>query len=205
MIKLAGRFVPLKVNAEKEGRTLASKYKVNGFPTLLFVDSGGVIWGQIGGYVPPSGFIEQATPVVDLYSQFPKVQATLKNSPNDGAANCTMARVEAVRGNASKAEEHLKRAEGAKFAGPELAKAYNGVGDHFQTGNQFDTAIGYFLKGRSASKNPGDASYSLVSIMACYESKRDMTNAKKYAKMLVELKGATPEYVEYAKQMLGGQ
>ena len=145
-----------------------------------------------------------ATPVVDLYGKLPSIQSALKKNPNDGAANCGMARLEAARGNEDKAAALLKKAEAAKYAGPELAKAYNGVGDRYQTDQKYDAAIGYFLKGKAASKNPEDASYALVSAMSCYVSKRDMPNAKKYAKMVISLRGANPEYVGYAKQVVGG-
>jgi tetratricopeptide (TPR) repeat protein len=162
------------------------------------------VWGKIGGYVPAPGFIESAKPVVDLYSEMPTVQATLKKNPNDPAANCKMAQVEAAAGNVDKAEARLKKAEAAKYKGANLAKAYNGVGDYFQLKNNMDPAIRYFLKAQAASKNPADASYALVSIMTCYAGKGDKANANKYAKMLINLKGGTPEYVQIAKQQMGG-
>ena len=56
MIKLAAQLVPLKVNAEKEGKDLAKKYDVRGFPTILFLTAEGDIMGRIGGYMPPTEF-----------------------------------------------------------------------------------------------------------------------------------------------------
>ena len=56
VIRLAQGVLPVKVNAEKEGRSLAREYAVRGFPTILFVDGQGSLKKTIGGYLPPAGF-----------------------------------------------------------------------------------------------------------------------------------------------------
>lgn len=44
-------FVPIKVNAEKGGRSVAEKYGVHGFPTILFVAADGRVVRKVQGYV----------------------------------------------------------------------------------------------------------------------------------------------------------
>ena len=52
-------FINVAVDGEKgEGITLASKYKITGYPTLLYLDSEGIIISQKTGYHDPAGFIE---------------------------------------------------------------------------------------------------------------------------------------------------
>lgn len=41
VIGLARRFVSVKINAEKGGEAFARKYKVEGYPTILFLDASG--------------------------------------------------------------------------------------------------------------------------------------------------------------------
>jgi tetratricopeptide (TPR) repeat protein len=204
VIKLAGQLVPLKVDAEKEGAELAKKYKVQGYPTILFIDSAGEVWGTIGGYLPPAPFAEAMTGVIETHKSYPAAVEALKKNPNDGKANASMARVYASRGKLVEATAAVTKMEAGKYKGKDLAAIYNAVGDGYQNAQKFDDAIKYFKKGESASQNAKDKSYSLVSLMFCYLGKDDQENATKTAKQLIALKDATPEYVEYAKQVVGG-
>jgi len=38
VIALAGRMIPVRVNAEKEGLQAAQKYRITGFPAILFIN-----------------------------------------------------------------------------------------------------------------------------------------------------------------------
>ena len=202
MIKLAGQLVPLKVNAEKEGVDLAKKYKVTNYPTILFVDAEGEVWGKTG-FMPPESFMDVMAGAIDVHKVYPEATKMLAKSPDDGKANCQIARVHAARGKLKEASSAVSKMEKAKYKGKDVAKAYNAVGDGYQTAEKYDEAIKYFLKAQRASKNPKDESYALVSIASCYFSDRDMANAKKYAKELIALKGATKEYVDFAKRIVG--
>ncbi len=56
------RFVSLKVDAEKgEGVDLAKRYQVQGFPTMLFLDSDGNVLSSLLGSKAPDVFIKEAT------------------------------------------------------------------------------------------------------------------------------------------------
>lgn len=56
VVKVAQDFISLKLNAEKEGRSLARKHGVRGYPTILFFDHTGKLVGRIGGYLKPGPF-----------------------------------------------------------------------------------------------------------------------------------------------------
>lgn len=204
MIELAAQLVPLKLNAEKEGKELAEKYKVDGFPTILFVDATGELFGEIGGYMPPAGFSSEMAKTIALYKAIPAIEGKLKSNPLDGEANARYAAVMAARRKVADAERHLANAEKAKYSGPYLSKAYNAVGDYYQMDEKFDRAIELFRKGDSAAKDPADRSYSKVSMMYCYLGKMDVENAKKIAKEIVAMKDAVKEHVEMAKEVLDG-
>lgn len=59
VVGLASGFVAMKANAEKSGRALARRYRVRGYPTILFLDAGGDLAGRIDGYLGPSQFAQQ--------------------------------------------------------------------------------------------------------------------------------------------------
>ena len=207
MIKLAEQLVPLKVNAEKEGVDLAKKYEVAGYPTILFIDADGEVWGEIGGYMPAAPFMDAMAGIIDVHKVYPQALETLKTKPDDGKANGQIARVYAARGQVKEATEAIQKMEKAKYKGKDVASSYNAVGDAYQSARKYKEAVPYFLKAdesAKANKNVKDRSYALISVASCYASAGDMENAKKYAQMLIDLEGATPEYVEFAKQIVGG-
>ncbi len=51
--------VPVKLDAERGGRQAAARYRVNGFPTILFLDASGREVARIPGYLPPEAFLEE--------------------------------------------------------------------------------------------------------------------------------------------------
>lgn len=201
VVKLADRFVSLKTDAEKEGKDLAKKYKVNGFPTIVFMDAQGNEWGRIGGYMPPTQFVEAAVGIVDAHSMWPTVQSGLKSKPNDPTVNANAAYIYAMRSKIAEAEAAFKLA--AKTGKP-TAKAANAIGDYYQTGGKFDTAVSWFNKGDAAADAVAEKAYARVSIMSCYGSMQNRDKMKQAAKKLKELKGAPKEYLDMADQVLKG-
>ena len=53
------RMVVVKLDAERDGRDAARRYRVEGFPTILFLDGSGQEVGRIPGYMPPQPFLEE--------------------------------------------------------------------------------------------------------------------------------------------------
>lgn len=196
--------MPLKVDAEKGGAALAKQYKVQGFPTILFLDAKGELFGKIGGYMPPEGFSEEMAKVLKLHKELPGILAKLKANPNDPEANARMAVVSVAREKPDQALAQLARAEKAGYKGSALAGAYNAIGDHYQMSDDLAKAIGYFKKADGAALNAKDRAYALISLMVCHMGKGDTTSAKGVAKRLVALKGAPKEYVQMAQDLLKG-
>ncbi len=59
-----GQLVAVKLDAERGGRDAARRYRVAGYPTLLFLDARGVEVGRIPGYLPPRAFLEELEDIV---------------------------------------------------------------------------------------------------------------------------------------------
>jgi len=53
------RFVPMKVNGEKDGAELAARFGVDSYPTLIFLDADGSEMDRILGYLPPDRFLRR--------------------------------------------------------------------------------------------------------------------------------------------------
>jgi thiol:disulfide interchange protein len=59
------RLVLVKLDAERDGRDAARRYRVEGFPTILFLDATGREVGRIPGYLPPQPFLEELGDILE--------------------------------------------------------------------------------------------------------------------------------------------
>jgi thiol:disulfide interchange protein len=59
------RAVFLRLDAEGEGAEAARQYRVDGFPTIVFVDGAGREVGRIRGFAPAPQFAERARAILD--------------------------------------------------------------------------------------------------------------------------------------------
>lgn len=59
------RAVFLRLDAEREGRDAALRYRVDGFPTIVFVNAGGKEVGRIRGFYPAAEFAARARTILD--------------------------------------------------------------------------------------------------------------------------------------------
>ena len=59
------RAVFLRLDAEGEGAEAARRYRVDGFPTILFLDAAGREVGRIRGFLPAPLFASRARAILD--------------------------------------------------------------------------------------------------------------------------------------------
>ena len=206
VVRLAGQFVPLKVNFEKGGGDLVRKYEVSALPTVLFVDIEGEVWGKIVGYHKPNAFMDSMNGIIDVRKKYAVAMRTLRRNPKDGKANAQVARIHATFGRLMQATSAVKKMEAAKYKGKDLAAVYNAVGTGYQSAGELDDAIKYFVKAEAAgkaAKSPEDRSSALISMVDCYAAIGDMDTAKKYALQLINLTGAAKKHVDRARRFLG--
>lgn len=173
------RFIPVKINAEKEGQAAATKYGVRSYPTILFIDGNGSVAGRIGGYAPPGPFAEQMQKISTDYRELPAVLAKFKQNPGDVAAAAKLTDVYASRGESALAVSSfnsVKKADPQNNKGY-TAKAANAVGDMYLGQQDVARAVPYFQQGAQFAKVSGDAAYAYMSIAASYASARDMGKA----------------------------
>ena len=59
------RLVVVKLDAERDGRDAARRYRVEGFPTMVFLDASGREVGRIPGFLPPEPFLEELGDILE--------------------------------------------------------------------------------------------------------------------------------------------
>jgi len=204
VIQLTEQFVPVKINAEKEGVAVAKKYKVDGFPTILFINDAGEVEGKIGGYMPPAGFSEQLKSIAQGHKEAPLLEERLKKNPQDAEAAGKLAAIYAGRGKAERASELIAQAEktDSDNSNDYLTKAYNALGDYYQENRDFDKAIPLFRKAATTGKKPSDIAYAHMSIAVCYLSQNKLEEAVPELKATIDLPGVSNEDKEQAEALL---
>jgi len=53
------QLVPVRLDAEREGREAAARFQVDGYPTLIFLNAAGAEVGRIPGYMDPGPFLQE--------------------------------------------------------------------------------------------------------------------------------------------------
>lgn len=204
MVQLTGQVVPVKLDAEKEGRAAAQKYKVAGFPTILFLTASGEVAGKIGGYMPPGPFADTVQKIVQAHRELPRLEARYKTNPNDAAVAAQLAATYAGQGKQKQAEALLTRIEkaGPERAGGALPKAYNALADSYQEARQFDKAIPLFQKAVKTGRQPHDIAYAHISIAVCYLSQNKMKEGREALEATLAVPNCPPDLKKQAQQYL---
>ncbi|MHB8636678.1 MAG: thioredoxin fold domain-containing protein [Fimbriimonadaceae bacterium] len=205
VVKASESFIPIKLNAEKDadGIRLAKKFKVNGYPTVLFIDGNEKLAYKIVGYAPPKDFAASMAKAATIRQDTAKYEAALKANPNDFDGLTGLASIDASMGDVATAASYADRAAAAVSARNKgkLLSTYNDIGDAFQNASQFDKAIGYFQKAIDPAF-PDQTAYARISVAVCYAQAGQPKLAVPFLKALMAMSGAPKEYLDQAKQLL---
>ena len=205
VVKQSESFIPIKLNAEKDadGIRLAKKFKVDGYPTVLFIDSDENLAYRIVGYAPAKEFAASMSKAATIRADKAKFAAALKANPHNFEALVGMSGIDAATGEFVAAGELVLRAAAASTPAQKgaLLSAYNAVGDGFQNGGQLDKAIPFFLKAIDPGF-PEQTAYARISVAECYAQAGKPKAAIPYLKDLLKAGVGPKEYLDQAKAML---
>ena len=96
-----------KTDAEKEGKDLAKKYNVTGFPTLVFVDGDGNEIDKIVGFYPAPDFLEMVKKINERKSTLSYLQLQYDNNKTDVKSNLDLATKLIEQDKAADAKKYL--------------------------------------------------------------------------------------------------
>lgn len=220
VMKLADEsFVSVKLDAEKDGTAQAARYKVTGFPTILFLDPAalpepgkeegsakeGEVVGKIVGYMPGGPFADEMKKIETAAKDFPKLTERVQKDPSDVEAIGRLAVMLHQRGDIKKAAELLDQGEklDPKNAKGLLTLAYNAVADDYQEAQKFDQAIPLFRKAaETGGKDVEAIAYALTSIAVCQASQQKFAEAIPDLESVLKLEGISKDSRMQAEQML---
>ncbi len=122
--KFAQHVVLLKQDAEKEGRDLAKKYEVGGYPTLLLVGADGELMGRMMGFQPAEPLVAGMTKIIDATKRLPALTEALKKTPNDPKLNMEYADALFTRGSDAEGMKVMAKLDELGVNDPAMAPLY---------------------------------------------------------------------------------
>ncbi len=193
--------VSLKLDAEKEGAKAAEKYKVEAYPTILFLDGAGRPVGRSVGFIAAAPLVAKLKAVAKAAKEFAALAEAFAAKPGDAEAFANIGVALALRGDADELAAAAKKAEAAGLKGDGLAEACNKIGDVFQEEQKFPEAIAQFRKAADSGPVPRKA-YALLSISACETDQRQFKAALKHVREALALEGVPDKLKKDADQQL---
>jgi thioredoxin-like negative regulator of GroEL len=204
VVRKSRDFEMVQIDGEREGRPVARKYRVRGFPETLYLDASGRVVGRIAGFRPPEQMLDDMGRALGTSKDFPIFAARARRSSRDVEALAGLARIYAFRGDGDAASAMLTRAEAAD---PEnsrgfLAGAFNAVGDFWQMSLHFNEAIPLFRKAAKLGKAPSQIAYARASLAACLYSQGRDDEAIRELQAVVAMKDAPEKDKEDARKAI---
>jgi thioredoxin-related protein len=183
VVEHAQKYVPVKLDAEKTGVSLANKLGVNAFPTFVILNAQEKELGRVKGYKSAKEYMAEIDLI--LAGDEPRTfwQARLKEKPNDGAANAEMAMILATEGKIEEAEPFIAKAMEVGFKSKPMSSVLLRVGRAYQR-TSFEKSRDYLMKA-IALRDPeihNDA-YDAIMAAAIYGNRREEMPA--VAKLMV--------------------
>lgn len=203
---VAGRsqaFVPVKVNAEKEGVATAKKYHVTGYPTILFLKPSGEVAWKIVGYMPPADFAKQMDMAQGVETELPKLEAEFHNSGGNAEIDSKLISYYGGMDSLDKIQKVLPSLDRLSSGSPsaQLGSAYNAAGDAYQNAGKNKEAIDLFRKGEMTGK-PEQIAYARISMAQCYFALNDPKSAVPVLKAFLSMGPEADSYRKSAEAML---
>src|SRR5579862_1386857 len=132
--EVAAKYVPVRVNVEKEGKDLGAKFHITNYPTVLFIDHSENVIGIIDGYETPDEFVKHGNSFLKDYSEFPGYEAKYKANSKNLDAIAHLGVIYANRYQIAPALSKLAEAEkiDPNNATDKLSDLYNFIADYYQ-------------------------------------------------------------------------
>jgi thiol-disulfide isomerase/thioredoxin len=193
--------VPLRLNAEAEGKALAKKYGISSYPAFIFVDSNGSVFGRAQGAMSPAAFKTIMDQSMGRYKEFTTLTAQTKSNPKNGEAFAGLAKINGTRAFIEVAEAQAQKAESLGYKGPKLATAWVAIGEGARTQGRHAGAIAYYQKSLKYPGSPKDVSFAHYAIAVLSGQMDRKADALKHVRLAINTKGAPADVVEASKEL----
>jgi thiol:disulfide interchange protein len=197
---LASNLVALKLDAEKGGASLAEKYKVEAYPTIMFVDANGNVVQKVEGYQDGDDFSATMSQILQKNSS---LQQKADGQPDNALLQVSMAVASASSGSVDDALRYLKKAEtldphnqtGA------LSAAYQAVANNYFVHKQYAESIDYLKRQIDISPATDETIIAKLLLATSYALTDQNDSAIQTAEEVLHTPQATKEEKELAQKV----
>lgn len=168
VIKTAQGFVSVKLNTETstEGQSLSKQHRVQGLPTILFLNPNGEVIGRLSGYQPAPQFREVMEGAAQVNTELPKVREAFQKQPKDVGVAVRLAVMSSKLDNEAdtkRASERVSQLDPDDAGGHKL-KALRALAELYVGRRDLTNAVAIFQQGAKAARRPDDMGYCMLSV-----------------------------------------
>jgi len=180
VIKASNDFVPVRLDAEKNGVSQAQDYSVRAYPTILFLTPEGRPVYRLEGYLPAHDFLGLMHEVEILRQRMEKGDATLRSNPQDLNTLATMTNISVEAGDMIHAEGYWKRARQVigRAKSDAVSMAGDNIGNSYIQHEHYDLARAVFKTSLSAAKTPDAVANAMVGLAISYLADNQVPKGK---------------------------
>jgi thiol-disulfide isomerase/thioredoxin len=202
VIQAARGLVPLSLDAERAGRGLAARYGIRSYPTFLFVDAKGEEFGRFSGGMGSEGFVGLLNEMTKRHKEFLSLTQRVAKNRSDGAAFARLALINASRGRLNLAVPQAKRAQALKVRGPGMTQAWLALGEVARGEGDFKNSVEHYRRATASGGGAKETAYAHLMTAAISLDLGRKADAKRHANLSKKVKGAPPEMLRAADEIL---
>jgi thioredoxin-like negative regulator of GroEL len=204
VIQEAAKVIPLKLDAEREGKSLAQRLRPHGFPSIYFLNSKGEVEGFIGGFEPAARFLGDMKDVVQLHRDLPVMQSRLQANPNDLPLAGKLTAIYAGLGKHKQASETLTL---VNRLDPDSSKGFRtrstlAVARMWIDANQADQAVPLIRQATQTARNPEERAVAHINLAMCYGAMNNINAAETELNTTIRLPNCPDNVKQAAQQFL---
>ncbi len=204
VIKLSDQVVTVKVDAEHEGKNLAMKYGVHGFPTILFLNETGGVEGMIDGFLPAADFVRTFNTTMKRHQDFIGAQARFQKNNSDVQSAFDLEGYYAAQGNAPQTiamQQKVEKLDPQNSKGL-LSRSCLYLGDFYSLRGKFDKSVPLYQRAIKITKAPRDVAVGHLSLAYCHLSQNQLKQALPDLKAIQAMPNCPQDIKGTAQQFL---
>lgn len=204
VIRLSEQVVTVKVDAEREGKNLAMKYGVRGFPTILFLNETGGVEGMIDGFLPAADFARSFHNTMRRHQDFVAAQARYHKNSNDVKTVFDLEGFYATQGNGPQAiamQQKVERLDPQNAQGM-LSRSCLYLADFYSMRGKFDKSVPLYHRAIHLTRVPREIAVGHLSLAYCNLSQNRLKQALPDLKAAQAVPNCPPDIKGAAQQIM---
>jgi thioredoxin-like negative regulator of GroEL len=197
--------VAVKLNAEKEGRSLVEKFRIASLPTVVVFDpASGREVSRIGGFLPTGPFVEKLRAILQMHRGLPALEKKVAQSPSDSASALALLRIYAEQGRPPEVRRLLERIRKADPNGKRghLGPALLELGMRERASGSIGRAKPHLEEADRLVRTPQEHALARLELGICHAASERLGDAVATWKTVGSISGCPPRLKEAAATLI---